>query len=224
MQELERLRAIWVIVPSVLSILGLCSLVENVLTWHAFMKDIMDVYVLVRVQIMYFIFDWWLSYFDTNVPEWLGDIMVVWFCLLLIIRISTGINIAWISSIGVHGTIAIFVLAPFLVWQWMCKSFSKTFDGYERSDLENYVGKYSSLNTEVRLRYREYNRWSGKGYSRRPSWVEELSYDEIEEFRKIYAAHDMDTARLIRGSTVGIAGGFVLLLFINWQVLGKFVS
>ena len=39
MEELKTLKKVWLITPIVLSILGLASLVDNILTWYLFMKD-----------------------------------------------------------------------------------------------------------------------------------------------------------------------------------------
>ena len=81
--DLTTLKKVSLNITRVLSILGLAGLFDNIITWHGFLGDIVDVYSQVRDQVINWIFGWWLW---VEFPVYLADILILYGCMVLASR------------------------------------------------------------------------------------------------------------------------------------------
>ena len=175
---MEALTRIWLAIPSILTILGLSSLVDGIVTWYSFLGDIVSVYQQARDWLALLVFNWWLAYFEWRLPDWAADLWIVWTASFLIIRIAARIPVEWESRYWI----------PF---QW--SGLRGAFTGYALSPLlliyACFMPKSDPLETPPDEQY--------------PWFV-------VEAIRSRY-----------RSIALALAGGFIVLLFINWQVLQR---
>jgi hypothetical protein len=179
---METLRRIGLIVPVMLEILGLSSLVDGVVTWYSFLRDILNAYQLVRDWLAYLFFNWWLKYFDFILPGWIADIWIAWSACFVIVRIVDSNPVEWearhwgmVSMEGWASIIRVYALSP-LILTYGC-----------------FMPNQTVVDMLTRIP--------------REQWMPNFVIDAIRQRYQF--------------ATLGVVGGFIILLFINWQILQK---